>query len=182
MLKREKVHFKCTAWCSGVFFWFAQGNSAVRANTDYMGQELGQEKGLGLGLEPVQQQVGYSLQTGAKIQNTRSTVPQSPAWLEQSVGGEWGRIRPPCEQRAQHLGTCSLCSLLPFPIRAESWISPKSALISSDLTGSAPHVEGCAFRKVHGECSWFHFSCHSSTHSGEPTDTPSSTDWCGNSR
>lgn len=54
-----------------ILFVCSGEDSAVRDDTDYVGQELGQEKGLGLGLEPVQQQFGYSLQTGAKIQNTR---------------------------------------------------------------------------------------------------------------
>lgn len=73
----------------GVFFFVcSREDSAVRDDTDCEGQELRQDKGLRLGLEPVQQQLGYSLQTGAKIQNTHCTVLQLP-----SVAGTKSRRR-----------------------------------------------------------------------------------------
>lgn len=52
----------------GIFFVWSREDSAIREDTDCVGQEPG------LGLESVQQQFGYSLQTGAKIQNTHCTV------------------------------------------------------------------------------------------------------------
>lgn len=138
MLKRDKVHSKCTARCSGIFLVCSGEDSAVREDTDCLRQELRQQKGLGLGLELGPEAV--RLQFADRRQNSKHalyhTATPKCGWnKEQEADGAGSDLTASSGHRTLGFVVSALCFLSRFSQIAE--FHAKAHIVSSGLTGSA---------------------------------------------
>lgn len=122
MLKRDKVHSKCTAWSSGVYFWFAQGKTVLleRTRTAWAGAGAGEGAGTGAGTLSRSSSVTVYRQA-PKFKTRTALYCNSQGWLykEQQADGAGPDLPASSGHRTLGFVVSALCCLAGVSAKAE---------------------------------------------------------------